>query len=307
MISYAQNYEDVMLWRALKHIENGFYIDVGAAWPEHDSVTKHFYDSGWTGINIEPNPSFAELYLKERKRDINLQIAISDFDGFSEINFINDTGLSTLKDDIAKKHTELGFESFSERVVVKKLAEVMQRYVHKGQEIHFLKIDVEGLEKNVLLGMNWEGVRPWIIVVESTVPLSQEENFVDWEYMLSNNDYACVYYDGLNRFYLAKEHNELKHHFRFPPNVFDNFIQNKEIIKDGKIKSLENEVNSFKDTVANLDKKLLELNVIHTTLQNELDATKINFNKLRMEMKKFETSFAWKINVKLKKFFLRRK
>jgi hypothetical protein len=30
-ISYAQNYEDVMLWRALKDVSNGFWIDDGAA------------------------------------------------------------------------------------------------------------------------------------------------------------------------------------------------------------------------------------------------------------------------------------
>jgi hypothetical protein len=29
-ISYAQNYEDVMLFRALKNINQGFYVDVGA-------------------------------------------------------------------------------------------------------------------------------------------------------------------------------------------------------------------------------------------------------------------------------------
>ena len=28
--SYSQNGEDVLLWRALKHIKDGFYIDVGA-------------------------------------------------------------------------------------------------------------------------------------------------------------------------------------------------------------------------------------------------------------------------------------
>ena len=57
-ISYAQNYEDVMLWRALQHIENGFYIDVGAAWPDVDSVTKAFYDKGWRGINKSTNTNF---------------------------------------------------------------------------------------------------------------------------------------------------------------------------------------------------------------------------------------------------------
>lgn len=58
MISYAQNFEDVMLMRALASIEKGFYIDVGAAWPDQDSVTKAFYEKGWLGVNIEPNPVF---------------------------------------------------------------------------------------------------------------------------------------------------------------------------------------------------------------------------------------------------------
>ncbi len=54
--SYAQNFEDVMLWRALRHIDQGYYIDVGAWSPELDSVTKAFYEHGWHGINVEPNP-----------------------------------------------------------------------------------------------------------------------------------------------------------------------------------------------------------------------------------------------------------
>ena len=54
IVSYSQNFEDVMLWRALKDVENGFYIDVGANHPAIDSVTKLFYENGWSGINIEP-------------------------------------------------------------------------------------------------------------------------------------------------------------------------------------------------------------------------------------------------------------
>jgi len=49
LISYAQNFEDVMLWRALKHINKGFYIDVGAFSPDNDSITKFFYEhQNWT-------------------------------------------------------------------------------------------------------------------------------------------------------------------------------------------------------------------------------------------------------------------
>jgi peptide methionine sulfoxide reductase MsrB len=55
MISYAQNFEDIILWRALKNIKNGFYVDVGAGDPVNHSVTKWFYDQGWSGVNIKPN------------------------------------------------------------------------------------------------------------------------------------------------------------------------------------------------------------------------------------------------------------
>ena len=76
MISYAQNFEDVMLWRALKNVKNGFYVDVGAGRPELDSVTKHFYEQGWHGINIEPHSEDFLLLAAARPRDVNLNIAI---------------------------------------------------------------------------------------------------------------------------------------------------------------------------------------------------------------------------------------
>ena len=41
-ISYAQNFEDVLLWRALGTVERGFFIDVGAQHPDQDTVTPAF-------------------------------------------------------------------------------------------------------------------------------------------------------------------------------------------------------------------------------------------------------------------------
>ena len=73
-VSYAQNSEDVMIWRALKHVAEGFYIDVGANDPTLYSVTRAFYDKGWHGINIEPVAEFFDRLKSERPRDINLQI-----------------------------------------------------------------------------------------------------------------------------------------------------------------------------------------------------------------------------------------
>ncbi|WP_417584780.1 FkbM family methyltransferase [Nitrincola sp.] len=220
--TYAQNFEDVMLWRALQHVEVGFYIDVGANDPEIDSVTKLFYDHGWRGINIEPVGQWYEKLKQERPRDINLGIAAGAEEG--EISFyeIPDTGLSTAVRDIALDHeTNHGYAGVERKVAVRRLTDICAE-LHSAP-VHFLKIDVEGAEKSVLLGLDLSLVKPWIIVIESTLPFTQKESFAEWESIILAAGYAFVYFDGLNRFYLSDEHEELKEYFRCPPNVFDGF------------------------------------------------------------------------------------
>lgn len=223
IISYAQNFEDVMLWRALAHIDKGFYIDVGAAWPDMHSVTRVFYERGWHGINIEPNPDFFANLSEKRPHDINLQLAISDAPGTLWMNFVVDTGLSTLDNSIAQRHMDVGWSIDRHRVDVATLANIWQMHVLPSQDVHFLKIDVEGVEAAVLRGNDWKKCRPWIVIVEATLPLSQIENHEYFEAILLEAGYIFAYADGLNRFYIANEHPELLTAFRYPPNVFDDF------------------------------------------------------------------------------------
>jgi len=56
-LSHAQNFEDLMLWRALSGVLRGFYIDVGAGDPDSHTVTRAFYERGWAGVNIERSRS----------------------------------------------------------------------------------------------------------------------------------------------------------------------------------------------------------------------------------------------------------
>uniref|UniRef100_UPI0031F2D776 FkbM family methyltransferase n=1 Tax=Stenotrophomonas sp. TaxID=69392 RepID=UPI0031F2D776 len=89
MISYAQNFEDVILWRALGHIEQGRYIDVGAQSPDEHSVSRLFYDKGWRGVHVEPTQHYSTL-LRERRADEQvLQAAVSDARG--ELRFFDIT------------------------------------------------------------------------------------------------------------------------------------------------------------------------------------------------------------------------
>lgn len=219
-ISYAQNFEDVMLWRALKHVQNGFYVDVGAQHPVVDSVSKAFYECGWRGIHIEPVPEYAELLRKDRPDETVLQIALADTEGTLELNVIPDTGLSTAIDAYAQRHQiERGYEYQRIQVPVLTLKSALK--LLGGKDIHWLKIDVEGLEEQVLKGWDSQILRPWIMVVEATIPNSPEADYTSWDPILTTADYQFVYFDGLNRFYVAKEHAELTEAFSCPPNVFD--------------------------------------------------------------------------------------
>ncbi len=224
VISYAQNFEDIMLWRALKHVDGGFYIDVGAWSPDLDSVTRLFYEHDWHGISVEPNLEFHAQLEKKRPNDINLRIAVSDEPGVLDMNIFSNPGWSTLDDDIAKKHIADGWEVSKHKVEVTTLSSVWKNHVPAGQEVQFLKIDVEGLEEAVLRGGDWVHYRPWIVVVEATLPMSQVESHGTWEGILVSADYQFAYADGLNRFYVAKEHSELLLSFKYPPNVFDDFL-----------------------------------------------------------------------------------
>ena len=93
--SYAQNFEDLMLYRALGGVEHGFYIDIGAQHPEVDSVSKAFFDRGWRGLHVEPVPHYAELLREARPGDQVIEAAVSDRVGHTTLMVFADTGLST--------------------------------------------------------------------------------------------------------------------------------------------------------------------------------------------------------------------
>ena len=82
-----------MLWRALR--------DVGTADPEEWSVTRAFYDRGWSGINLEPLDEYFAKLSETRTRDINPQVAVGCEAGLRVMHAVPGTCLSTLDPHMA--------------------------------------------------------------------------------------------------------------------------------------------------------------------------------------------------------------
>ncbi len=253
--SYAQNFEDVMLNRCFRGAA-GFYVDVGAHDPDIDTVTRAFYERGWSGINIEPLPNMARSLREKRPRDINLEIAVGATDGIVTLHDIDGGGgVSTIDAAIAAQHAEHGWPGVTIEVRMRRLSDVLDEHAAE-KRIDFLKIDVEGLEMEVLQGAGLDRHRARVLVIESRLPVSIDmvdrvdevpDRFEEHAAFLKPLDYALVYRDGTNSFYVAAEAAELARQFQRPPGVFDMFIH---------VNSVRAEVAAHAETREKLERAL---------------------------------------------------
>ena len=203
-ISYSQFLEDLILFSVFYDVENGFYIDIGANDPNIISVTKNFYIRGWYGINVEPLPDKYQDLTKYRKRDINLQIGVGKMKENGTLYV--DGASSTLK---KKKNNK------SITINVDTMFNICRKYVPKNEIIQFCKIDVEGGEKDVLLGYDFESYRPKVFCIESTLPGTYIPCHNLWEDILLKNDYSFAYQYRINRYYIDNRIKGLRERFFF--------------------------------------------------------------------------------------------
>jgi FkbM family methyltransferase len=221
MISYAQNFEDVILERLFKSRKTGFYVDIGACHPIYDSVTHHFYLKGWSGINVEPQPKLFTELQAARERDINLQCCVGAQADTRTFYITKDIGTSTLNQVIAEHYREE--RSIDQELTVELITLNQIWSEHVGdRQVDFMKIDVEGYEREVLSGADFSVVAPSVLVIEATIPNSQELCHEQWEELVLDH-YQLIYFDGLNRFYVRQGWQFGTGVEIVPPNVFDHF------------------------------------------------------------------------------------
>lgn len=221
-VSFAQNFEDVMLWRAFKSNPPSTYVDIGANHPTRDSVSYAFYLRGWRGITVEPLNSFGNHHLAVRPKDRFLRAAVSCSAEAMDLLEILDSGLSTGDKKLQNRLLERGYVGNSIKVPVITLAEIFAAL--DGQTPEFLKIDVEGMEGDVLKSWGQHSCRPKIVLIEAVEPNTNIRVDKIWSSELFKRGYKEVFFDGINLYYLHEDNLNLGKNFLFGANVLDDFV-----------------------------------------------------------------------------------
>jgi FkbM family methyltransferase len=255
MVSYAQNGEDVVLARAFADRADGFYIDVGAWAPDEGSLTKHFYDLGWRGINVEPSRHAFTRLRAERVRDVNLNVCLSDRSGAATFYEGVETERSTLSTRVVRRSSELSFAART--VEVRTLADVCAE--HAPERIDFLKIDVEGHEAKVIAGADWTRWRPVVLVIEATEPGTSVPSQRRWESRLLAAGYEFALFDGVNRFYVRTEDRALLPLLSVPANPLDRYVQHCHQRAIDELTAAHREVRRLQDELLARDERIQHL------------------------------------------------
>jgi FkbM family methyltransferase len=196
---------------------------VGAADPVDNNATYYFYEKGWTGINIEPDPAFFERLREVRPRDLNLNLAISSSVG--QVDLIRVRGeeeLNTLVEPIAQQYAEqFALDKVSVEAV--SLDDVCAQHVNGG--IDLLKIDVEGGEEDVLDSFDLAKWSPKLLIVEATWPCTSTPSHEGWEPKVLEAGYELGLFDGLNRFFAKADDRQTLERLQVPASLFDQFVQ----------------------------------------------------------------------------------
>jgi hypothetical protein len=173
----------------------GIYIDVGCHHPFLNNNTYPLHKRGWYGINIDLDYSSIDSFNFFRKKDHNIQIAVSDSKGEADLYFFHNRAA---KNTLSRSS---GRESKKKiKVKTDTLNNIISKTKFKDKKIDFLSIDVEGFEINVLKGFDLKKYKPSLVVLEFIDPNIKEffyqkiENILDselYKYMI-NHDYKMI-------------------------------------------------------------------------------------------------------------------
>jgi len=159
--SYSGGAQDLVINYFFKNKKKGIYIDIGCYHPYNGNNTKLLYDKGWSGINIDLDFHTIDFFNFVRKRDENINIAISDKEGVKDLYFFHNRSAINSLSEIRKKEAKE-----VRKIQTKTLNSVFENSKFKNEKINLLSIDVEGHEIEVLKSFDLAKYIPEMVVIE---------------------------------------------------------------------------------------------------------------------------------------------
>jgi len=186
--------------------EKGTYLDLGCFHPTRYNNTYLMYKSGWSGVNIDLNPTSIELFKVARPKDLNLCAAVSDKKTTKNLYFHHD--LSSLN-TLSKSHTVLFKEIFElknlkkKRVKTQTLNELLRE--NSINKIDFFNIDIEGHELEVLKTIDFNYFKIKVICIE-IISHAKNINIIKEKILkfLKKKKYRLKFKFGINHVFVRK-------------------------------------------------------------------------------------------------------
>ena len=123
------------------------------------------HKKGWFGINIDANELSIELFNKARKKDLNINVAVSNKSKKMQLYYRKKINmLNTVDKKFAKNFFKKGFRTKS--INSNTLNLILENSKFKNKKIDFLNLDIEGHELNAIKSINFKKYNPKLICIE---------------------------------------------------------------------------------------------------------------------------------------------
>lgn len=167
--TYSQFAEDRVVLDLLG--PNGTYIDIGANHPYKSNNTYLLYRAGWHGLTIEPIKSHGAHHRRLRPRDTCLTAAAGCEQDARRFHELNPSGFSTFDEAAAAALCESRQAILvnSYEVAIVRTTDAWNEHF-PSESVDFIAIDTEGFELAVLDGIDFDALRPQLVLVEFERP-----------------------------------------------------------------------------------------------------------------------------------------
>jgi FkbM family methyltransferase len=171
IISYSQTGEDIIIDFLIgaKKIKDFTYLDIGANQPVKFNNTYKFYEKGYKGVCIEPDPHIHAALSKKRPKDICLNIGIAgNASSGTDFYIMDNPALNTFSKEeaTALEESKLGKIKRLISVPLNTVENVIDEYFI-GKSPVFVNLDVEGLDEEILKTFPFNKYRPAIFCIET--------------------------------------------------------------------------------------------------------------------------------------------